>query len=340
MEKVNSLTGAYYVLGYPIAETWDGKYHEIRVRVKRPGVDVKAQPGYFNPRPFSDYSDLEKRIDLVDLALSDRPLSQEPIRFSLGALPAGVDPSGNVHFFAEISSPGLGDVSGRRIEFASVLFDAMDQIVDLKRTELDLTSDVLGAKSAFLYSALSAPAGRYKGRVVLRNAQTGRAAVAGSIVVVPVRESGKTLFFPPLFVIQGTEPLYLGGSSGQVGQQQKPSLQEQIAGAFLFDAKAFSPWFGGSLKSHSSLFASLHCATADGGSPDLALTATLTDESAGTESPIPLTIMAQREGKGVKTYFVKLDLPEVEWGAYVLALVMTDRLRGQSSRITQVISIE
>jgi VWFA-related protein len=50
--EVQSLTGNFYVLGYYIDESWDGKYHQIKVEVNKPGLQVLAQDGYFNPRPF------------------------------------------------------------------------------------------------------------------------------------------------------------------------------------------------------------------------------------------------------------------------------------------------
>jgi VWFA-related protein len=59
MEKIDAMTGAYYVLGYPIVESWDGRYHKVRVKVTRPGCEVNAQTGYFSATPFSGFSDLE-----------------------------------------------------------------------------------------------------------------------------------------------------------------------------------------------------------------------------------------------------------------------------------------
>jgi len=340
MEKINALTGAYYVLGYPIGETWDGKFHKIRVKVRRPGAEVNAQPGYFNPKPFSDYSEFEKKIDLVDLALANKPLSQDPIRFAMHALPGAGAPSDNLHFIAEVSSAGLGDVAGRRVESVSMLFDALDQIIDFKRVELYLTSEALGRNRTFLFSVLSAAPGRYKCRIVLRNMETGRAAVAGSTLAVPDRESGKVIIFPPLFFVSNAETVYLGGDSGKAGRGDRSSILDQIAGAFLFDPKKFSPWLDGPLQSPSLIFASLQCASASGDTSKLALSASLTDESAGTESPIPLTVLAEKEGKGTKTFFVRLEIPEVEWGAYILGLSAMDRASGLSFRFTQVFSIE
>ncbi len=41
---------AFYLLGYrPDKNAEDGKFHKIAVRVKRPGVDVKARTGYYAP---------------------------------------------------------------------------------------------------------------------------------------------------------------------------------------------------------------------------------------------------------------------------------------------------
>jgi len=340
MDKLNTLTRTYYVLGYPIGQTWDGKFHKIRVRVRRPGVEVNAQPGYFNPKPFTDYTELEKKIDLIDLALADTPLSQEPVRFAMQALP-GIDiPAAKVHFIAEISTAGLGEVAGRHVEFVSILFDGLDQIIDLKRNELDLTAEALGDKRAFIFSSLSAPAGTYKCRIVLRNLQTGRAAVAGSTLETSVPAPGKLRVFPPLFLVSGAEALYLGGSDRKDDQGQMSSVQAQVAEALLFDPKKFSLYPDGPIPSRSSVFALLECAAANGDTSSLSLSASLTDEAAGTESLIPLTILAENEGKGTKAFFLKLEIPEVEWGAYILSLTVTDRASGLRFRVTKVISIE
>jgi VWFA-related protein len=42
-------TSAYYLLGYNSAAPADGKFHEIKIRLKRPGVQVRSRKGYWAP---------------------------------------------------------------------------------------------------------------------------------------------------------------------------------------------------------------------------------------------------------------------------------------------------
>ena len=42
-------TSAYYLLGYNSSAPADGKFHEIKIRLKRPGVQVRSRKGYWAP---------------------------------------------------------------------------------------------------------------------------------------------------------------------------------------------------------------------------------------------------------------------------------------------------
>ena len=47
MKQIIRDASAYYLVGYNSQAPTDGKFHEIKVRVKRPGVQVRARKGYW-----------------------------------------------------------------------------------------------------------------------------------------------------------------------------------------------------------------------------------------------------------------------------------------------------
>jgi len=49
MRQVVRDTSAYYLVGYNSPSPADGRFHEIKVRVKRPGVQVRSRKGYWAP---------------------------------------------------------------------------------------------------------------------------------------------------------------------------------------------------------------------------------------------------------------------------------------------------
>ena len=335
-EKIQTLTGTYYVLGYSIRETWDGKYHKIKVKVSRPDCEVRAQAGYLDPKPFAEYSDLEKQIHLVDLALAENPLSQAPVRFAMQALACSAAPQNNLGFVAEIPLEKLGEVAGTKVEVVSLAFNAADDIVDLRRTESD--SKVFERNKAFHLSLLSVPSGNYKCRVVLRNLETGRAAVAGAMAIVPERKANELLLYPPLLLVPERGAVYIGENAAKGFSTKGGSAL--FAKAFLFDPAQFAPYLEKSLKRNTEIWAAVRCAAENGNGANLKLSAFLLDSITGKEIPVPLAIIAEKEERGEKALFIRLQIPEVEPDTYALHLVVENAASGASSRIATNFIIE
>jgi hypothetical protein len=183
MEEIQNVTSSYYVLGYYIGEQWDGKYHKIKVKIKKKGYKVRAQSGYFNPKPFTEYSEVEKQIHLVDLALNQRSLFEDPIRFYLEP---GIDfekKKDNLKLLSKISVDDLQKIAGENVEIVSLVFNEEDTIVGFKREDIDFSE--LPTKEFLHTSVMTIPPGAYKCRVVIRNLETGRGAIGISSVYIP-----------------------------------------------------------------------------------------------------------------------------------------------------------
>jgi VWFA-related protein len=338
MEKIDTLTGAYYVLGYPIVESWDGRYHKVRVKVTRPGCEVNAQPGYFNAKPFPEYSDLEKRIHLIDLALSEKPLSQEPVRFEMQALPWDSAPPDDIRFVAEIPIGRLDDVIGPRLEAVSLVFNDLDELVDTRRVELDLTQPELREKSVFFQADLSAEPGNSKCRLVLRNMETGQGAVAAASTFIPKPDPNVILLFPPLFLISREPSVYLSGGSAK-SQRTKDLTRDggaDLARGFPVETEKYAPFFEESLLGGSEIYAVTRCTGKS--AADSTLSASLRNPATEEAFAIPLVIIAERAEKDGRSLFLRLSLPRIPPGAY--HLIISAEVEGTASRIAKKIQIE
>ena len=57
LKRVVTQSSAFYLLGYTApSPIMDGKFHRIRVKVKRPGIEVRARSGYWSPK----WEDMER----------------------------------------------------------------------------------------------------------------------------------------------------------------------------------------------------------------------------------------------------------------------------------------
>lgn len=182
IEKIQALTGCYYVLGYYVGEAWDGAFREIKVEVNRPDCKVLAQKGYFNPKPFTEYNSFEKMLHLFDLALSEAPLFQVPVRFPLRVVPCSDEAKGNLCLAARVLLGDIQEILTGTVEMVTVIFDDKDNVATMKKSYIKV-SELKGETASFGGSFSLSP-GTYKCRLVIRNLETGRAAVASANAVI------------------------------------------------------------------------------------------------------------------------------------------------------------
>ncbi|MFC2157048.1 VWA domain-containing protein [Acidobacteriota bacterium] len=309
VERIKILTGTYYVLGYPVGETWDGKYHKIEVKVSRPGCKVQAQKGYFNPKSFSRYTNLEKEVHLVDLALAERPLSQIPVRFPMTAQVSSFDTQNNLFFAAYLPAEAAAKISGGKVEVFNLIFDNRDEIIDQKRSVEDWSS--LDEGDVYIIGNASAPPGTYKCRIVIRDLETGKAGVAGYTTDVRSIRENEFHILPPLLLRQKKGAFY-------VGMEEPTKQSKQPQPSSLIDTTDYVPFLGRTLVSDSDVWASIRCTVPTGMDTEIGLSAILFDKTKFEEISMALTIIHEREEIGLKTYLVRLRIPDVEKDEYTL----------------------
>jgi hypothetical protein len=92
------------------------------------------------------------------------------------------------------------------------------------------------------YSVFYLPPGKYRGRAVLRNLDTGKAAIASSSAMVPENMEEEIRLYPPLLIFPKTNSHYINirGIKKEAGEKEYSALSN----IYPFDATNFSPLMG------------------------------------------------------------------------------------------------
>jgi hypothetical protein len=193
--QVQAENSTYYLIGYaPRSATADGRFHRIRVEVKRPGTQVRARPGYFAPKSFGILTRAEKTLQLEQAISLDTPFVDLPVA---GELPAFrlADGRYSVVLAAKIPGSALSftDKSGKRhaeLDFAWRATDANGHVAGELRDTLPVSLDAAAydqvKSSAVVYEGgLVLPAGSYTVKAAVRDNSSGQIGTFEQSLQVP-----------------------------------------------------------------------------------------------------------------------------------------------------------
>ena len=249
---VDKFTGSYYVLGFYVNESYDGRYHSLKVEVSRPGCKVFAQRGYYNPKQYSKYTQTEKDLHLIDMALSERPLYQTPVRLPMNVTPYALNGSPGILMLTKIIGTKISEFIGQKAEIYFLVFDDKENPVFLKRKAVETSN--LKARDAFYYSLANISPGKYLFRIVVRDLDTGKGAVGRYSLEIPELSKSNLQIFPPLLLSQEKSGIYIRGYVPNTLESGFPLLDQ-----FPFDPELTSPTLGEIPKHAQTIQAVLHC---------------------------------------------------------------------------------
>jgi VWFA-related protein len=319
--QIQEATSNYYVLGYYIEEVWDGKYHELKVEVKRKDTRIRAQRGYYNPKPFSKFSRSEKLLQLLDLGMNDNPQSQAPERLPLLALACAESPDVNLAIVTEIPRDQLDEILRNKVQVVTMVFDEFNIVVDQLDEELDF--DKIGEDFRYHAHVSSLHPGKYRCSVVVRNSETGKAAVGSADLEIPLPlESGSRLY-PPLFLIPGETPRYY-----RFKQVKQAGGEEILLSALYPSSEEHSPLLL-DLESRTDRILAIvrgHFSGIPAPSPELVFH--LVRKEGGEKLPLTAAIVTSDVDGGTLIQTWEIMLPELESGVYVLETTSLDETAG------------
>lgn len=320
LDRVQAVTGTFYVLGYPVQEEWDGRFHQVKVEVKRKGCEVRTPGGYFSPKPFGEYTGLEKQLHLFDLALNERAFSRIPVDVPMTALTTAAEGITRLAVLARVPGEVLAKFSGKRVEFVAVFFDEKWEIADLVRAESDL-AQLRGRDLAFGAGATVRP-GDFACRLVIRDMDTGQAAVASS---------GATIGKPAAMRIQLGTPLILepkDDCSFLSPSARKAREAFPWPDIYPFDSARYSPVLAESPVNAESIQVIIPCASPAGEPSAMGISANLVDSASGKSLQISMTRMDRLQKGPLEIIILAIPVAEIAPGAYYLHFRARDPASG------------
>jgi VWFA-related protein len=174
---------SYYVLGYHPAELkHDGKFHDITVRVKRPGVQVRARKGYYAVKD-TKTAEVPPADPTVELLNSPMPLTGLGLRMTTSTL-KGTAPNVRVPITVEIAGRDIAtdpknDTMANSVKLTYVALDMSGNVKakGFKTMDVPIKSDTrqtIAERGLRLVMEIELPPGRYQLRVAGHEALGGR----------------------------------------------------------------------------------------------------------------------------------------------------------------------
>lgn len=323
-EVIQDATASYYVLGYVVPAAWDGKFHDIKVEVGRPGAKVHAQSGYFNPLPFDKLSPIEKHLHLLDVALADAASSKRDLDLPLTAVPFAGAKDANTLLLSEISVQAVRDAVGDRTEFISLIFDGNRSLVDGKRVEVDWKT--FRAGPLYQYATVALAPGAYECRAVIRNLDDGRSAVGVCSVDVPGPAAAGPALSPPFFLVPGSKGVFLNVAARTKGGPGEEGIS--ISTIFPFPADAYVPLVGPLGPGPAALYAVVRAVGMGGAEDEWELSARLFAESGEERPAVALEVVNSYSREDADFHLLKVELPELGPGRFRLAIRAVHALTG------------
>jgi len=178
-ERVVRENSSYYVLGYyPTNERRDGRFRRIEVRVKRPGLQVRARRGYVAPRGRAPNTRPPANATTLDTAMGtalNSPIPVTGIPLTLSAAPfKGPAPNAVVALALEMRADAFRftEKNGTFLDRVQVAFSAVDAGGTIRPGNKHvLTMEMSAATAATarergfrVVSEIALPPGRYQVR--------------------------------------------------------------------------------------------------------------------------------------------------------------------------------
>lgn len=338
-------TNAHYLLGYsPEKRAAPGKFIGLKVQVKRPDLEISYRRGFQGEKPFSDYTALEKQLQIVEYISKDLFSDEVDFRFLASAF-RGAERIAQIPVFLELPGrqfPVEGkkagnlklELFGYAVNSSGVFADYFHQDLTLDLRKVGGRFQTAGLKHFDLF--LVRPGDRYKVKVIVRNGLTGEVGSRFMEVDVPDFGAGTPSLSTPVLVAPDEAWVLTRGYDPDNPTGRKKAKGLPVAYPFQFMSRMFIPSVSPRIRPGDPFricFRMYNLGLApDTGSPRLHVTCEAVDERGRT---ILLDRFALLEGPaplfpGAHDFLFEGRMDRTPAGSFVLRVTCRDLVKGVS----------
>ena len=331
---IQQMTSNYYVLGYYVKQEWNSEYHEIKIEVMGKDYVIYAQRGYFNPKPYFQYSAAERRLHLADLVFSDAPRSEAPIPFSLEGLPISGEKDSKLVLLSEIRPETLENVLLNDTEIFTYVFDEDRNILDSGWAVLKYESTK--HTPIHHYSITRLKPGLYEGRVIVRNTVSGKSAIGTTSVEVPEFRKSNLNVYPPFLLIPEKGSFYLKAVKEKKGKELETLSLNEL---YPYLSSRHSPLVKEVDRSEKNLLAVLRYSAGSREDLKIDLGIELIHSPSGRKIPLEFNIVESGKYERDDILLIEIKFPYIEPDLYTLNITLSDpnyKLEAVTSRTFRI----
>lgn len=317
----------YLLVIQPSVDRADGEYHPLTVRLREPSAKGRLlhRPGYFAPKPSTERTELEQRLDEADLVMGNREIGD--LEVELMAYPTPVSTGGEaLPLVVEVDGASLlaGADEAAQLSIQAYVLNDDGSIHDVLSQRLQLDLERLGPKLAEaplrFVGTLRMPPGERRVRVLVKHQPSGREFLSTLSVAPGERGGDAPIVLPPLLLHpREFAPLTL----------QAPS-SEEAAEAFTFGEIAVLPDLRPELLSGEGRHVLLTLFQTPGSSPGLSHR--IVDSDGQAVEGAGLEWLQRHDAAGTELRLIgALETGDLAAGDYWLEVEISDRETGRTS---------
>jgi len=311
LDEVADMTSRYYILGYqPQDLRGPGRFHKLKVKVRRKGSKVSHRTGFYERTPRSAQTVLQRKFEAAQLVMMG--VGTNDLSFSALCLPFPmIGERQDLGLVLQVPREELRWEAGRALGLEvyayavaadGTVVDYLAQFVQLDPGRADPERQARGVSFT---GTLGVPAGRYTIKLMVQEPETGASGVQFLDVTVPPYDARVGSLLPP--VVMDEVSRWLGVKLG-TGAQVRPTWPFQVAGQAYLPRASFQVTSG---TPERLVLVAYEPDRPSDPAAGLEIQSSLTDAGGGQVPAGPLRIIrVHREPGGRRTYVLSYT-PEV-----------------------------